>query len=168
MPGTSRDVATPTRLMPPRITAPTKTVAIRPVTVRSTSHSACNRPASWLAWNRGKQPTMPQTANIRARGLNPGPSPVSIKYMGPPCAMPSSSCLRYMQASVQVKNLVHMPSRPATHIQNMAPGPPMLMAIATPAILPMPIVPDNADDNAWKCGISPGSLGSLNLPRSRS
>ncbi len=167
MSGTNRHVAAPTRLMPPRITDPTKTIATVPVIVRSTPHSACNRPANWLAWNRGRQPIMPHTANIRARGLNRGPSPTSIKYMGPPWAMPSSSWRRYMQASVQVKNFVHMPSKPAIHIQKMAPGPPMLMAMATPAILPMPIVPDNADESAWKCGISPGSPGLSYLPRNR-
>ena len=37
-----------------------------------------------------------------------------------------------------------MPKKPATVIQKAAPGPPMRMAIATPAILPMPTVPERA------------------------
>src|SRR5690606_40128480 len=36
-----------------------------------------------------------------------------------------------------------------SHIQNTAPGPPMAMAVATPAILPVPIRPDSAIAKAW-------------------
>ena len=38
------------------------------------------------------------------------------------------------------KNLVDIPTTALTHIQKMAPGPPTVMAIATPAMLPMPTV----------------------------
>ena len=40
-------------------------------------------------------------------------------------------------ASVTSENLVHMPSRAEHHIQNTAPGPPMAIAPATPAMLPV-------------------------------
>ena len=53
-----------------------------------------------------------------------------------------------------------MPSRPAAIIQNVAPGPPTEIATATPAMLPMPTVPDTAVVSAWNCEISPGSFGS--------
>ena len=43
-----------------------------------------------------------------------------------------------------------MPKRPATIIQKVAPGPPILTAIATPAMLPTPTVPDKAAVSAWK------------------
>ena len=33
-----------------------------------------------------------------------------------------------------------MPTRAHIHIQNMAPGPPIAMALATPAMLPLPTV----------------------------
>ena len=36
--------------------------------------------------------------------------------------------------------LVDMPRRPDTHIQNTAPGPPETMAVATPPMLPTPMV----------------------------
>ncbi len=52
-----------------------------------------------------------------------------------------------------------MLSRPATTIQNVAPGPPMDTATATPAMLPRPTVPDTAAVSAWKCVTSPGSSG---------
>ena len=51
-----------------------------------------------------------------------------------------------------------MPSRAITHIQNTAPGPPMAMAVATPAMLPVPTVADIAVISARNGGISPGSL----------
>ncbi len=41
-----------------------------------------------------------------------------------------------------------MPNTAQTHIQKMAPGPPRVMATATPAILPMPIVPAMALESA--------------------
>ncbi len=37
-----------------------------------------------------------------------------------------------------------------THIQNNAQGPPRAMAVATPAILPVPTLPETANANAWK------------------
>ena len=36
--------------------------------------------------------------------------------------------------------LVDMPNRPETHIQNTAPGPPETIAVATPPMLPTPMV----------------------------
>ena len=61
-----------------------------------------------------------------------------------------------------------MPKNAATIIQNAAPGPPMVMAIATPAMLPRPTVADRAVVRASKCVVSPESLGSSNLPRTMS
>ena len=41
-----------------------------------------------------------------------------------------------------------MPKSAPAKIQNAAPGPPIEIEIATPAILPIPIVPDKAVANA--------------------
>jgi hypothetical protein len=49
-----------------------------------------------------------------------------------------------MTASVQVKNLVAMPRIALIHIQKIAPAPPTVTATATPAMLPIPIVPASA------------------------
>jgi hypothetical protein len=46
------------------------------------------------------------------------------------------------------KNLVDMPTSALTHIQKTTPGPPIVKAIATPAILPMPTVAAIALNNA--------------------
>ncbi len=42
-----------------------------------------------------------------------------------------------------------MPTRPTTHIQKIAPGPPRLMATATPAMLPAPTLPATLSASAW-------------------
>ena len=60
--------------------------------------------------------------------------------------------------------LTAIPRSAVTHIQNSAPGPPQWMAIATPAMLPMPTVAESAVVSAWKCETSPGSAGSSYLP----
>ena len=92
--------------------------------------------------------------------------------MGPPLTVPShlgasgsvSSTSRYFWASVTSVNLVAIPSAAVTHIQNNAPGPPQWMAIATPAMLPIPTVAESAVVRAWKWDTSPGSSGSSYLP----
>jgi hypothetical protein len=47
-----------------------------------------------------------------------------------------------------------MPKKAETHIQKIAPGPPMPMAVATPAILPVPMVAARAVESAWNCEIA--------------
>ena len=49
-----------------------------------------------------------------------------------------------MTDKVQVKNLVAIPTIAVSHIQKIAPGPANLIAMATPAMLPKPMVPDKA------------------------
>jgi hypothetical protein len=48
-----------------------------------------------------------------------------------------------------------MPKIAVTHIQNMAPGPPRVIAVATPARLPVPTCPDSAVETACHGVISP-------------
>ena len=48
-----------------------------------------------------------------------------------------------------------MPTKAIIHIQNSAPGPPMAIAVATPAILPVPIVAESDVIKALKPVISP-------------
>ena len=51
-----------------------------------------------------------------------------------------------------------MPSSAVIHIQNSAPGPPRATAVATPAILPVPMVADSEVISALKGEISPSPL----------
>ena len=48
-----------------------------------------------------------------------------------------------------------MPKNAATSIQKSAPGPPVPMAVATPTMLPVPIVAESAVHNAPKWLTSP-------------
>ena len=64
--------------------------------------------------------------------------------MGPPRQAPSGPRSRYSMPSVFSANAVIMPKKADTHIQNTAPGPPMVRAVATPAILPVPTVAASA------------------------
>ena len=73
--------------------------------------------------------------------------------------------VRYLSANVHSVYFRAMPKNAVTHIQKRAPGPPMRMASATPAMLPIPTVAESAVVRAWKCLTSPGSLGSSYLPR---
>jgi hypothetical protein len=73
--------------------------------------------------------------------------------------VPSGYSLRYLTPRVHSANLSDMPISPAMIIQKVAPGPPIETAIATPAMLPSPTVPESAVASAWKCDTSPASLG---------
>ena len=53
--------------------------------------------------------------------------------------------------------LVAIPKSAVTHIQKIAPGPPKKIAVATPAIFPVPTVADNAVIRESKEDISPSS-----------
>ena len=53
------------------------------------------------------------------------------------------------------EKFVIMPKNAATHIQNTAPGPPMMMAVVTPTMLPVPTVAARAVETAWNGVISP-------------
>ena len=50
-------------------------------------------------------------------------------------------------------------------IHSAAPGPPMVIATATPAMLPSPTVPESSVARAWNDDTSPGSVLRVNLPR---
>ncbi len=54
-----------------------------------------------------------------------------------------------------------IPTKAAIHIQNNAPGPPMAMALETPAMLPVPTVPPRAVAKAPKALINPPSFSSF-------
>ena len=163
MNGTKRAATLPMRLMPPRITAPTQSAIAAPnspwpsaVTFLSapTNHSfgfkniSTTNAVSWLDENNGRQPNTPKKQNAIASGFHFAPSPSTMKYIGPPCTWPWASRPRYITARLHVKNLVAMPTSAQTHIQNSAPGPPVVTATATPPILPMPTVPERALHNA--------------------
>ena len=47
-------------------------------------------------------------------------------------------------------SFIAIPNMAIIHIQKIAPGPPSVIASATPLMLPSPTVPDKAVVSAWK------------------
>ena len=138
------------RVMPPSITTATGMTMRMPISARSCQvFSRCSSGSvitvisdsvSWLACITHKQPIMAKMQKKRAIGRSLGLMPSVSTYIGPPCTLPRLSLPLYIIANVPSKNLVAIPNRALTHIQKMAPGPPIAMAMATPAMLPIPTV----------------------------
>ena len=74
--------------------------------------------------------------------------PRSMAYIGPPRILPSASFTRYLTARRPPDYLVAMPRIPVNQHQNTAPGPPMVTAVATPMMLPAPMVAASPVANA--------------------
>ena len=81
------------------------------------------------------------------------PRPLPMYVMAPPIHSPFMFFLRYIIPSVLSAQLVIIPKKAEKHIQNTAPGPPALIAVATPTILPVPMQAARAAFNAWYCEI---------------
>ena len=83
--------------------------------------------------------------------------------MGPPATAPFASFVRYFMASKPSAYLVAIPKKAAIHIQKRAPGPPTLMAVATPMIFPVPTVAARAVQRAAKLDTSPCPLSLVKI-----
>ncbi len=83
------------------------------------------------------------------------PRPRSSAYIGPPAIWPLGSFTRYFTLSTASAYFVAMPNTPVSHIHSTAPGPPAATAVATPTMLPAPIVAASAVVSAPNCVISP-------------
>jgi len=66
---------------------------------------------------------------------------------------------------VHSTNEVDAPRNATVHIQNRAPGPPNAMAVATPAMLPVPTRPASDIVSAWKLEMPEGDVSPLNISR---
>ena len=82
-------------------------------------------------------------------------NPFFMVNMGPPFISPFSLTSRYLLASIHSAYLVVIPKAAESHIQTRAPGPPANMAVATPTILPVPMVAERAVISALKEETSP-------------
>ena len=83
------------------------------------------------------------------------PNPRSRAYMGPPCIEPSGWRTRYLMARSPSAYFVAMPNTPVSQHQSTAPGPPSDTAVATPTMLPVPMVAASAVASAPNCDTSP-------------
>ena len=93
------------------------------------------------------------TANSTA--IHFQPKPRSSAYMGPPSMRPSAVLTRYLMASKPSAYFVAMPKMPVSQHHNTAPGPPSATAVATPMMLPVPMVAAKAVANEANCDTSP-------------
>ncbi|MBS4163557.1 hypothetical protein PRO82_000860 [Candidatus Protochlamydia amoebophila] len=82
---------------------------------------------------------IPKTAKIHAIHFHP--KAFSIYCMGPPDISPRLSCSRYFTASKDSAYFVAILKNAVIHIQKIAPKPPVVIAVATPTIVPVPIAP---------------------------
>ena len=83
------------------------------------------------------------------------PRPRSRAYIGPPSILPLTPCTRYLMANRPSAYFVEMPNTPVSQHQNTAPGPPRAMAVATPMMLPVPMVAARAVAKEPNCDTSP-------------
>ena len=127
------------RPSPPSSTAAASAAMTRPVACGGTPNTAAMPSATELHWLRLPTPneaSMQHSANAPA---SPGLCSPFFRYsIGPPCHAPSRPRVRYSMPSTFSAKAVIMPKKAETHIQNTAPGPPMVSAVATPAMLPVP------------------------------
>ncbi len=141
------------RLMPPSSTTPTNSTMTMPVASGGTPNVSSRDCAIVLVCVMLPMPnaaSAAKTANATARILPSGPRMPRLRYScGPPRCSPFSSTTRNFEPRKASEYLDAMPSRPVTHIQNRAPGPPIPIAVATPAMLPTPTVAASAVVSAW-------------------
>ena len=83
------------------------------------------------------------------------PSPFSRAYIGPPSILPRRVLTRYFTASKPSAYLVEIPNTPVSQHQSTAPGPPKAIAVATPMMLPVPMVAARAVARAPNWDTSP-------------
>ena len=88
------------------------------------------------------------------------PNPRSRAYIGPPNILPSPVFTLYFMASNPSEYFVAIPNTPVSQHHKTAPGPPNAMAVATPMILPVPMVAANAVASEANCDTSPVAPGS--------
>ena len=111
---------------------------------------------SWTMLPMPKPASPPNSAKAPPSQAQRLPRPFLIAYIGPPTCSP--------RASTTSQYLVAMPTSAVHHIQNSAPGPPMKIAVATPAMLPVPTVAARQVISAWNGLISPGRPSSRRRP----
>jgi hypothetical protein len=132
-------------LIPPRITKAVSTAITAPVIHGAMWNVSFTIDEMEFAWTMFPMPN----AEIVVRMAKMTPShfcfiPLSRTYIGPPAIRPLSVLMRYFTDRTASEYFVAMPKTPVSHIQSTAPGPPAAMAVATPTMLPVPMVAANA------------------------
>ena len=147
MKGTNAVQMRPMLFTPPKITAPTNRAINTPTAMRAvvgSNQSAATRQMFSLIALACTALPMPNAAIAVNRLNNTAshfmPSPFSRAYMGPPSILPSFVLTRYLMARSPSLYFVAMPKIPVSQHHSTAPGPPIATAVATPIMLPVPMV----------------------------
>ena len=149
---------------PPRITSATMTARTSPEIQFGTAKVLWTIAAMALVCTRLPVPSTAMAATtLKNTAIQRHFRPRRMVYMGPPWTSPLRSRTRYFTASSDSAYFVDMPKIPVTMHQNTAPGPPMQTAVATPTMLPVPIVEASATANAAKGDTFPFMLLSRSI-----
>ena len=131
-----------------------------PVAATGTANVFSNAVEMELACVMLPMPKDASTVNSANRKPKIAPSCLFLKAffmvnIGPPFISPFSFTSRYLLASIHSAYFVVMPNAAESHIHTSAPGPPANMAVATPTMLPVPMVAERAVINALNEETSP-------------
>ncbi len=172
MNGTSFSHTREMTFTPPSTTRPTSTTIAMPI-AHSGTPGMLVVTTDVIAWDCTAAP-IPNEATAARSAKAPAPNSAhqgmlpSLRsnarlhaYMAPPNMLPLWSLTRYFTAAKVSEYFVAMPKTPVIHIQKIAPGPPAMMAVPTPTMLPVPMVAESAVQRAPNWLMSPGAFGSL-------
>ena len=161
----------------------TLAMAFTPKMITSATSTETTRPVIWVEMPVYPSPSRPGWARRDAMALDctefPIPNaaipvktqkstashfifnPLSRAYIGPPIMVPSGVFTLYLIARSPSLYLVAIPKKPAIQHHSTAPGPPRVMAVATPMMLPVPIVAAREVARAPNWLTSPDALSSF-------
>ncbi len=154
------DETFPIEVMPPTSTIIATIIITRPVIYVGTLNVLCMESEMEFACVIFPIPKDASTAKRANRNANKRPAhlilnPFFIVYIGPPLISPLLFFSRYLIESVHSLYFVASPNKAQIHIHTSAPGPPITIAVATPTMLPVPIVAASAVVSAENGEISP-------------
>ena len=160
MHGTTTEETLDILLMPPMTMMSVRTVRTMPHTESGIPKEVFSAFEIEFACERLPMPneaSVANSANSHPRAL---PNLLFLKprfmvYIGPPDISPFSLTVLYLIESMHSLNFVVSPKQAEIHIQTSAPGPPANIAVATPTILPVPIVAASAVMRALNGDTSP-------------
>ena len=142
--------------IPPRMTKAVRAAIATPVSQTDRPKDSCS---IWEMELACTMLPMPKAATAvkkaKTRPSQRALRPRSSTYIGPPEISPVPEITRYFTDSSASAYLVAIPNTPVSHIHSTAPGPPAATAVATPTILPVPMVAASAVVSAPKCEMSP-------------
>ena len=152
--------------MPPKITKKVNAITIRPVILLSMPKEAFN--ALEMEFACVIFPIPKEAPTVKNANTPPANIPIFlsrkacfITYIGPPRISPVSVISRYFTANMHSLNFVVNPNKAEIHIHTRAPGPPKTIAVATPAIFPVPMVAARAVAREPKDETSPAPFSFL-------